>query len=108
MKTQLLFRWACIGVVALVAFYLGGMGYAVFDAVSPQHGLLIVASDGALVRVDSVERGAVEFLAGTGGVTFFARPMLPAATALFAVLVIFAFRGASSMFRHDKRTTQAA
>ena len=108
MKTQRLIRWVGIGVVAFVTYYLGVMGYAVFDAVTPKNGLLIAASDGALISVDSVERGTVEFLAGTGGVIFFARPMLPAAAALFTVLVMFAFKGASSLFSHERRKTQAA
>jgi len=107
MKIQRVLRWAGIGIVSLVAYYLGVIGYAVFEGAT-QHGPLIAASDGALIRVGSIERGAVEFLSGTGGVISFERPMLPAAAGLFAILVIFALRGASSLFRHERSTTSAA
>ena len=107
METKRLLSWVAIGAVAVGALFLGGLGYDLFETVSSRSGLLIEASDGAVVRVLSVQRGAVEFLAGTGGVTVFPRSMLPIAATLFAILVAFAFIGASSLFRRDRQSRAA-
>ena len=108
MKIKRLLRWIAIGAVAIVALFLGGLGYDLFETVTSRGGLLIEASDGAVVRVQSVQRGAVEFLAGTGGVTVFPRSVLPIAATLFAILVAFAFIGAISLFHRDRHSTHAA
>ena len=108
MKIKRLLRWIPVGVVAIVALFLGDLSYDLFETATSRSGLLIEASDGAVVRVQSVQRGAVEFLAGTGGVTVFPRSMLPIAATLFAILVAFAFIGAISLFHRDRRSTHAA
>ena len=108
MKIKRLLRWIAIGSVAIVALVLAGIGFDLFETITSRSGLLIEASDGAVVRVQSVQRGAVEFLAGTGGVTVFPRSVIPIVATIFAILVAFAFVGAMSLFHRDSHSTHAA
>ena len=55
-----------------------------------------------------VDGRALEVLSGQAGTASFSPLVLPVATGLFTVLVVFAVIGASSLFRHERQTTTAA
>lgn len=92
-------KWTTMLGVALCAAWVGWFLFDSLVTTSSGKTVILEASDGAIVKIESVKRNAVNFLAGSGGVIASAPATLPATGILFFVVTCFALVGAASLFR---------
>ena len=99
MKKLSILRSMILLMVLLIAVSLGFWSFVVLEKTLLADGMLIVASDGAEMRVTG---GTLYVLAGSADRAAFS-PLFPfIAGVLYLVLVIFALLGATSLFRTFK------
>ena len=88
-----------LSLIVLTCFFVGYIGHDALDAVSSGKNVVIESSDGAVVKITNVRRGAIEFISGTGGVTAFSPGLIGVAGLLFVVISSLAMFGSFCLLR---------
>ena len=106
-KRRILAAAAVVLVMLLSALLLISI-YDFAETLMPKAQVLLSASEGSMVRVRSVQEGAVQFLSGSGSVTVYSPAQFTVLKAVLIVLTVFALKGALSFGTTALRLDKAA
>lgn len=97
-KIALGIKGGILSLLVLSCFFVGIIGYDALDTLTNGRSIVLESSDGAVVKITNVQKRAVEFISGTGGVTAFAPTLVPVVGLLFLAISSLAVFGAFSLF----------